>query len=156
MAWGEANEPEHGSLGSRRCAACTTQAVAFALDLEALDVAQSTDVEVRTELLSASLSRESNYGSASFQPVVMQKLRALQQLLLEGKTVFFLDHHRSGPTIISPFIPQTLANTIDVVKVFSHLALDTRIVVEHQTQRTPPRGHITRLAMAMVSFVEAF
>ena len=40
MAWGEANEPEHGSLGSRRCAACTTQAVAFALDLEALDVAQ--------------------------------------------------------------------------------------------------------------------
>ena len=78
-------------LGSRRCAACTTQAVAFALDLEALDVAQSTDVEVRTELLSASLSRESNYGSASFQPVVMQKLRALQLLLREGRTIFFLD-----------------------------------------------------------------
>ena len=91
MAWGEANEPEHGSLGSRRCAACTTQAVAFALDLEALDVAQSTDVEVRTELLSASLSRESNYGSASFQPVVMQKLRALQLLLHERRTIFFLD-----------------------------------------------------------------
>ena len=91
MAWGEANEPEHGSLGSRRCAACTTQAVAFALDLEALDVAQSTDVEVRTELLSDSFSRESNYGSASFQPVVMQKLRALQLLLHEGRTIFFLD-----------------------------------------------------------------
>ena len=100
MAWGEANEPEHGSLGSRRCAACTTQAVAFALDLEALDVAQSTDVEVRTELLSDSFSRESNYGSASFQPVVMQKLRALQQLLLEGKTVFFLDTvHTARPMV---------------------------------------------------------
>ena len=70
------------------------------LDLEALDVAQSTDVEVRTELLSASLSRESNYGSASFQPVVMQKLRALQQLLLEGKTVFFLDTvHAARPMV---------------------------------------------------------
>ena len=100
MAWGEANEPEHGSLGSRRCAACTTQAVAFALDQEALAVARSTDVEVRTELLSASLSRESNYGSASFQPVVMQKLRALQQLLLEGKTVFFLDTvHAARPMV---------------------------------------------------------
>jgi len=68
-----------------------TQAVAFALDQEALAAARSTDVAVRTELLSASLSRESNYGSASFQPVVMQKLRALQLLLHEGKTVFFLD-----------------------------------------------------------------
>ena len=76
---------------TRRCVACITQAVAFALDQEALAVARATDVEVRTELLSASLSRESNYGSASFQPVVMQKLRALQQLLHEGKTVFFLD-----------------------------------------------------------------
>jgi hypothetical protein len=66
-------------------------AVAFALDQEALAVARSTDVAVRTELLSASLSRESNYGSASFQPVVMQKLRALQLLLHERKTVFFLD-----------------------------------------------------------------
>ena len=65
--------------------------MAFALDLEALDVAQSTDVEVRTELLSDSFSRESNYGSASFQPVVMQKLRALQLLLHEGRTIFFLD-----------------------------------------------------------------
>ena len=65
--------------------------MAFALDLEALAVARSTDVEVRTELLSASLSRESNYGSASFQPVVMQKLRALQLLLHEHKAVFFLD-----------------------------------------------------------------
>lgn len=65
--------------------------MAFALDLEALAVARSTDVEVRTELLSASLSRESNYGSASFQPVVMQKLRALQLLLHERKMVFFLD-----------------------------------------------------------------
>ena len=65
--------------------------MAFALDQEALAVARSTDVAVRTELLSASLSRESNYGSASFQPVVMQKLRALQLLLHERKTVFFLD-----------------------------------------------------------------
>ena len=56
--------------------------MAFALDQEALAVARSTDVAVRTELLSASLSRESNYGSASFQPVVMQKLRALQLLLM--------------------------------------------------------------------------
>ena len=78
-------------VDTRRCIACTTQAVAFALDLEALDVAQSTDVEVRTELLSDSFSRESNYGSASFQPVVMQKLRALQLLLHEGRTIFFLD-----------------------------------------------------------------
>ncbi len=78
-------------LDTQRCVACTTQAVAFALDQEALAAARSTDVEVRTELLSASLSRESNYGSASFQPVVMQKLRALQLLLHEGKTVFFLD-----------------------------------------------------------------
>ena len=78
-------------LHTRRCVARTTQAVAFALDQEALAVAQSTDVEVRTELLSDSFSRESNYGSASFQPVVMQKLRALQLLLHEGKTVFFLD-----------------------------------------------------------------
>ena len=78
-------------LDTRRCVACTTQAVAFALDQEALAVARSTDVAVRTELLSASLSRESNYGSASFQPVVMQKLRALQLLLHERKTVFFLD-----------------------------------------------------------------
>ena len=85
---GEANA---APCGSRRCVACTTQAVAFALDQEALAVAQSTDVEVRTELLSASLSRESNYGSASFQPVVMQKLRALQLLLHEGRTIFFLD-----------------------------------------------------------------
>ena len=87
--WREANQTP--PLGTRRCVACTTQAVAFALDLEALAVARSTDVEVRTELLSASLSRESNYGSASFQPVVMQKLRALQLLLHERKTVFFLD-----------------------------------------------------------------
>ena len=87
--WREANQTP--PLGTRRCVACTTQAVAFALDLEALAVARSTDVEVRTELLSASLSRESNYGSASFQPVVMQKLRALQLLLHERKMVFFLD-----------------------------------------------------------------
>ncbi len=87
--WRGANQTP--PLGTRRCVACTTQAVAFALDLEALAVARSTDVEVRTELLSASLSRESNYGSASFQPVVMQKLRALQLLLHERKTVFFLD-----------------------------------------------------------------
>ena len=87
-------------LHTRRCVARTTQAVAFALDQEALAVARSTDVEVRTELLSASLSRESNYGSASFQPVVMQKLRALQQLLLEGKTVFFLDTvHTARPMV---------------------------------------------------------
>ena len=72
-------------------AACNTQAVAFALDLEALAVARSTGVAVRTELLSASHSRESNSGSASLQHVAMQKLRAVQLLLHEGKTVFFLD-----------------------------------------------------------------
>ena len=83
-------------LGTRRCVACTMQAVAFALDLEALAVARLTRVAVRTELLSSSLSRESNYGSASFQPVVLQKLRALQLLLHEGKTVFFLDTVRSS------------------------------------------------------------
>ena len=65
--------------------------VAFALDEEAQTVAQAAGVAVRTNLLSASLSRASDYGMAAFQPIVMLKLLALQEVLREGKLVFFLD-----------------------------------------------------------------
>ena len=49
---------------------------------------------MRTDLLSAALRRESTYGERAFQPIVMRKLQAIQQLLREGRIVFFLDTAR--------------------------------------------------------------
>ena len=65
--------------------------VVFALDQEVLAVAQAVGVAVRTELITATVSRASDYGQRSFQPVVMLKLRAIQLLLREGLLVFYLD-----------------------------------------------------------------